>query len=90
MAIPYGVLADKYGRKSILGLCVLGMVLSQLIWIVVAWNWRLWDLRLVWASSAALLVGGGESVAEAMVFAMVSDVAAEERKQVHTRTVPHL
>lgn len=80
MAIPYGALADRNGRKSILGLCVLGMVLSQLIWIVVAWNWRIWDLRLVWTSSAALLVGGGESVAEAMVFAMVSDVAPEDKK----------
>lgn len=56
------------------------MVLSQLIWIVIAWNWRRWDLRLVWSSSAALLVGGGESVAEAMVFAMVSDVAPEEKR----------
>ncbi|CAN8106000.1 unnamed protein product [Discula destructiva] len=80
MAIPYGALADRYGRKSILGLCVLGMILSQLIWIVAAWNWRLWDLRLVCASSAALLLGGGKSVAEAMVFAMVSDVASERRK----------
>lgn len=80
VAFPCGLLADKYGRKSILGLCVLGMVLCQLIWIVIAWNWRLWDLRLVWASSAALLLGGGQSVAEAMVFAMVSDVASEDKK----------
>lgn len=80
MAIPYGTMADKRGRKSVLGLCVLGMVLSQLIWIVFAWNWWLWDIRFVWVSSAALLVGGGQSLAEAMVFAMVSDVASAERK----------
>lgn len=80
MAIPYGTMADKRGRKSVLGLCVLGMVLSQLIWIVFAWNWWLWDIRFVLVSSAALLVGGGQSLAEAMVFAMVSDVASAERK----------
>lgn len=80
VALPYGSLADRRGRKGILGMCVLGMVLSQLIWAVVAWNWRRWALRSVWASSAALLIGGGESVAEAMVFAMIADVAPQEKR----------
>lgn len=84
MAIPYGSLADRRGRKAILGMCVLGMVLSQLIWAVIAWNWRRWDLRYVWASSAALLIGGGQSVAEAMVFAMIADVASEEKRYIET------
>lgn len=74
------MLADRRGRKCILSICVLGMILSQLIWAVVAWNWHRWDLRYVWASSAALLVGGGESVAEAMVFAIITDVAPEEKR----------
>lgn len=77
VALPYGTLADRRGRKPVLGLCILGMVLSQLVWIATAWNHTRWDLRTVWFSSLPLLVGGGETVAEAMVFAIVADVAPE-------------
>lgn len=48
--------------------------------MVVVWNRRRWDLRLVCSSSAALLIGGGESVAEAMVLAIIAAVAFEEKR----------
>ncbi|KAK2615413.1 hypothetical protein N8I77_002169 [Diaporthe amygdali] len=80
VALPYGTLADRRGRKPILGLCILGMVLSQLLWIAAAWNHARWDLRTVWLSCLPLLIGGGETVAEAMVFAIVADVAPEEKR----------
>lgn len=80
VALPYGTLADRRGRKPVLGLCILGMILSQLIWIAVAWNYKRWDLRNVWFSSLPLLIGGGETVAEAMVFAIVADVAPEGKR----------
>lgn len=80
VALPYGTLADRRGRKPVLGLCILGMILSQLIWIAAAWNHNRWDLRTVWLSSLPLLIGGGETVAEAMVFAIVADVAPEGKR----------
>ncbi|KAL1867715.1 hypothetical protein Daus18300_006271 [Diaporthe australafricana] len=80
VALPYGALADRRGRKPVLGLCILGMVLSQLLWIAIAWNHAHWDLRNVWLSSLPLLIGGGETVAEAMVFAIVADVAPEGKR----------
>lgn len=63
-----------------LGVCILGMVLSQLLWIAIAWNHALWDLRNVWLSSLPLLIGGGETVAEAIVFAIVADIAPEGKR----------
>ncbi|KAI7777194.1 hypothetical protein LA080_003926 [Diaporthe eres] len=80
VALPYGMLADRRGRKPVLGLCILGMILSQLIWIAIAWNHTRWDLRTVWLSSLPLLIGGGETVGEAMVFAIVADVAPEGKR----------
>lgn len=80
MAVPYGILSDRFGRKAVLALSVLGMVLSQLLWAVVTWNGQRWDLRYTWTSRAALLVGGGESVAQVMVFAMIADVAPHDKR----------
>ncbi|KAG6358864.1 hypothetical protein INS49_012383 [Diaporthe citri] len=80
VALPYGMLADRRGRKPVLGLCILGMILSRLIWIAAAYNHTRWDLRTVWLSSLPLLIGGGETVAEAMVFAIVADVAPEGKR----------
>ncbi|KAG8168610.1 hypothetical protein KVR01_001359 [Diaporthe batatas] len=77
VALPYGSLADRRGRKPVLGLCIWGMILSQLIWIAAAWNHPRWDLRNVWFSALPLLIGGGATVAEAMVFAIIADVAPE-------------
>ncbi|POS80555.1 hypothetical protein DHEL01_v201056 [Diaporthe helianthi] len=77
VALPYGSLADRRGRRPVLGLCILGMTLSQLIWIAAAWNHSRWDLRNVWFSALPLLIGGGETVAEAMVFSIIADVAPE-------------
>lgn len=69
---------------------ILGMTISQFIWIGTVWNGKVghWNLRYVWSSSAALLIGGGESLAEAMVFAMISDVTREDKRQVLTHTLP--
>lgn len=80
VAIPYGALADRRGRKAVLGLCVLGMTLSSLWWIVVAWNSQRWSLRYVWTASIPTFIGGGQSVAEAMVFAIIADISSEKQR----------
>ncbi|KUI61057.1 hypothetical protein VP1G_08216 [Cytospora mali] len=80
VAVHYGALADRRGRKEVLFSCIGGMIMSQFLWFGIAWNWKAWDLRYVWASSLPLLIGGGESVAEAIVFAIVADVAPEEKR----------
>lgn len=80
VAVPYGMLSARFGRKAILALSILGMVASQLIWVVIAWNWQRWNPRYTWTSFAVLLIGGGESVAQGMVFAMVADVTPKNKR----------
>ncbi|KAK1590933.1 ATP synthase F0 [Colletotrichum navitas] len=73
-AIPYGVIADKYGRRPVLSLAMLGIMLE--------FTWRLqpllWPdvlpLWTVWFGSAFQFIGGGAGMAAAMVWTMVSDV----------------
>ncbi|KAF2492574.1 MFS general substrate transporter [Lophium mytilinum] len=78
LAVPYGALADKYGRKWILVLGFLGLELSVL-WIMLICYLEL-PLKLTWFSSIFMMIGGGSQVAVATVFTMLTDVVPPERR----------
>ncbi|KAI2790587.1 hypothetical protein POX_d06108 [Penicillium oxalicum] len=80
MAFPYGLLADRRGRKSTLILGVPGFFLNSLITIVVLWFSNVLPLRAVWLSSLAWLIGGGPVVAFAIIWTMMADVTNEAER----------
>ena len=73
LAIYYGSVAGKYGRKRVLLLFSTGMLLS-LAWVVLvcSFDGRI-PIRLIWLSSLFIFIGGGSRVAKAMLFTIVSD-----------------
>jgi MFS family permease len=77
MAIPYGLLADRKGRKSTLAWGIPGFALNSLITVVVMWFSNIFPLRTVWLSSLAWLIGGGPVVAFAIIWTMMADVTTE-------------
>jgi MFS family permease len=77
LAVPYGVLADKWGRKLVLSMGLVGIVVQQ-IWILFI-CWCRFPLWMVWLSSAFTLFGGGSIVASTLLFAIVADVAPTEK-----------
>jgi MFS transporter, PCFT/HCP family, solute carrier family 46 (folate transporter), member 1 len=80
VASPFGILADKIGRVPVLGMSILGMLLSQAYAMYICFQWRMIPLRAIWAMGAPLLLGGGRSVAEAMVFTIISDIVPESKR----------
>lgn len=80
MAFPYGLLADRQGRKSTLILGIPGFALNALITIAVLWFNNIFPLRAVWFSSLAWLIGGGPVVAFAIVWTMMADVTTESER----------
>ncbi|KAB8295117.1 hypothetical protein EYC80_007051 [Monilinia laxa] len=63
LTIPYGVLINVYGRRTVLCLAMLGLCLL-FTWIVfISWFTNIFPLRLIWLSSAFHTIGGGSSVA---------------------------
>lgn len=80
VAIPFGILADRYGRRPVFLLAILGALLQDVISKTVLWYPDLINPRFIWLSSAALLVGGGDAVAGSMVFLVVADVALPQQR----------
>ncbi|GAB0138226.1 hypothetical protein EsDP_00006465 [Epichloe bromicola] len=78
--IPYGIVADNYGRRIVLFLGLLGVTAST------AWNmlilseperFSIWFLLLGYI---ATLIGGGTSVITAMVWTLLTDVIPPEQR----------
>ncbi|KAF4439665.1 MFS transporter [Fusarium acutatum] len=75
VAFPLGVLSDRIGRLPVLDASILSMILSESYAMFVCWKSDMIPLEAIWFVGVALLFGGGRSVAEAMVFAIIADTA---------------
>lgn len=82
LAIPYGLLADKRGRKWTLCLSIPGFALNSILILAVLWFSDIFPLRTVWLSSLTWVFGGGPVVAFAIIWTMMADVTSEEERYV--------
>ena len=83
-AVPYGVVADKYGRKIVMILSLLGLFLS-LAWAeAVAYFSHYIAIEWYWAGNAFLFIGGGSAVLKSTLFTILADVASEDIRLVCT------
>ncbi|PTD03322.1 hypothetical protein FCULG_00009667 [Fusarium culmorum] len=80
VAFPLGLLADRISRLPVLGASISSMLLSQSYAMIVCWQSHNVPLEVIWGIGVPLLFGGGRSVAEAMVFAMIADVVPEDKR----------
>ena len=77
LAIPFGMLADRYGRKWLTVLNVTS------IWLRMAWICLVCaipqslPIRLVWLQSTLGLLGGGTMVASALLMVIITDLTPE-------------
>ncbi|KAL2876116.1 Sir2 histone deacetylase Hst2 [Colletotrichum sp. CLE4] len=73
-AIPYGVIADKYGRRPVLSLAMLGITL-ELAWMLLPLLWpNVLPLWTMWFGAVFQFIGGGAGMIQAMTWTMISDV----------------
>ncbi|GAB1736001.1 hypothetical protein NU219Hw_g6056t1 [Hortaea werneckii] len=80
LAVPFGWLADRYGRKPVLMLGLFSFLL-KLLWIqLVTWFWQAFDIRMTWLSALHALLGGGSTVASSLFFVILSDIVPEDHR----------
>ncbi|KAH7356776.1 major facilitator superfamily domain-containing protein [Rhexocercosporidium sp. MPI-PUGE-AT-0058] len=78
--IPYGLLADRIGRKPVIILSLIGLLLNACWDIIVMWFWKTIPLRAIWADVIFTFIGGGDAVTLMVFYATVSDITTEENR----------
>ncbi|KAF5525216.1 MFS efflux pump atnC [Colletotrichum aenigma] len=76
LAMWFGVLADKQGRRRVFLLSVVGQVLGA-CWVLFI-CWLEWPLKLVWLSSCFLLIGGGSIATGAVAMMIITNASPKK------------
>lgn len=79
-SVPYGIAAERYGRRIILIVCTFGLMLMYPLDLVVV---RYLPVKFIWLVANTNYVGGGVHVMMALLYTIVSDVTT----QAHRSTV---
>ncbi|KAJ5655118.1 MFS general substrate transporter [Penicillium lividum] len=78
LALPYGILADKYGRRLIMTLSFVGQF-AGMSWVLIV-CWFGLPIKAMWLSSLFLLVGGGSNVAGSVSMMIITDSTPEIKR----------
>ncbi|KAL1305068.1 hypothetical protein AAFC00_002005 [Neodothiora populina] len=92
LAIPFGILADSWGRKPVILLGLSSFPLCAAWIMFVCWFWQFFDIRLIWLSSLHGIMGGSSTVVTALFLTLLSDLVPEESRatvflQTHAATL---
>ncbi|KAK0710408.1 major facilitator superfamily domain-containing protein [Apiosordaria backusii] len=80
VAVPYGALADRIGRKKVQLLAIIGICLSDGWDRLIYWFSDTLPLRLLWLSGGWQLIGAGGATLSAIAFAQVADICPVEQR----------
>ncbi|KAL6854815.1 hypothetical protein ACO1O0_005942 [Amphichorda felina] len=74
LALPYGFAADRIGRKPVMVLSFIGLLLEDVGVRLICWRSASIPIETIWAMPVFQLLGGGGQIASSMILTMVSDV----------------
>ena len=77
-AVPYGMLADKKGRKFVVGLTVTAIVLCYIWSFCILYFYNTLPLGLIYKYPLLLWIGGGGFVAGSIITAIASEVVPND------------
>ncbi|KAH3631723.1 hypothetical protein KXW27_001596 [Aspergillus fumigatus] len=81
-AIPYGFLADRYGRRQAIRLTIPGFLLNAIITNSVLWFSDIFPPRAIWLAALSWTIGGGPIVAMALLWTMLADYTTDSTRPI--------
>jgi hypothetical protein len=82
LAVPYGMLADTIGRKKVLSLSIIGIIMeSWWAWLTMA-SKPIFPFWMIYVYPLWQIIGGGAVVLINMLLAIIADVAPSEVRYV--------
>ncbi|KAF2665053.1 MFS general substrate transporter [Microthyrium microscopicum] len=78
MVIPYGIAADTYGRKMVVVLSVIGLLMASSWEILVLRCFDIFPTNAFYFASGFLVIGGGNSVVVPVLLTMLADTSPPE------------
>ncbi|KAG2005221.1 hypothetical protein GB937_008917 [Aspergillus fischeri] len=81
-AIPYGLLADRYGRRRAIRLTIPGFLLNAIITNSVLWFSDTFPPRAIWLAALSWTIGGGPTVAMALLWTMLADHTTDSNRPI--------
>jgi len=67
----------RIGRKPVLALAIIGMLLNHITFIIVCWFWHIFPVHLLVAGPIFYIIGGGGIMMNTMLHAVVADITPE-------------
>ncbi|KAF2671368.1 MFS general substrate transporter [Microthyrium microscopicum] len=77
-SIPYGIMADTYGRKVISAVSIVGLSLGMIWFYLVLIFYEVFPIEAVYAFPVFFIIGGGGPIISALIQAMIADVTPVE------------
>ncbi|KAK3395901.1 major facilitator superfamily domain-containing protein [Sordaria brevicollis] len=82
MAIPFGVITDRIGRKKVLLLALFGILLNE-VWVRLIFGFpSTFPIRLVWLGGLFQVIGGGSITFTSLAYVLVADVVPAEDRSI--------
>ncbi|KAI0149824.1 MFS general substrate transporter [Hypoxylon sp. NC0597] len=81
-AFPWGLAADRIGRKPVVTIALFGLLVNVFWGIAVLCFDGALPVELIWLGSAGLLFGGGNAVLVGIILSMITDSTTEEERAV--------
>lgn len=80
LAIPYGLAANRFGRRNVLTLALVGLLLEESWNFVICWLSPAFNIRLVLVAVGFEVIGGGFGVVTTMVHVIAADIATGDSR----------
>ncbi|KAL2817332.1 major facilitator superfamily domain-containing protein [Aspergillus granulosus] len=80
LALPFGFMADRIGRKKVAILSLVGLIMQEISLRIICWNSPAIPPRTIWFTALFQICGGGPLIATSMVFTIITDIYPVEKR----------